>query len=172
MKNLLMYVVILSLITSCALTKQQRRDNRVAKKIEKIKLKHPDSFRNVTTETVRIDTLIKEVHIVGETEFDTLRVTEYLTEFLHDTIEVNTFINRFIEIAKDTIKVDTLGVHLIASGVAIAFELTRDEQHITASKDISTITIDNTKVVNRIPWWIWAIMISMGVTIVLILLRR
>ena len=163
---------LLIIFTSCALTKQQRKDNRVAKKIEKIKLKHPDSFHRVTTETVRIDTVLQEVYIEGSTQIDTLKVTEYLTEFLHDTVEVNLFITRFIEVAKDSVSVDTLGIHLRMEGVAVTFQLTKDEQHITASTDVSTITIDNTEVVNVIPWWIWAIMIALGIIVILSLLRR
>ena len=171
MKNLLILGLII-LFTSCALTKQQRTDNRVAKKIEKIKFKYPDSFTRVTTELVRIDTVLQEVFIEGATQLDTVKVTEYLTEFLHDTVEVEKFITRFIEIAQDSIKVDTLGIHLRLQGVAVTFELTRDEQHIIVEKPVDTIIIDKTKVVNRIPWWIWAIIITLGIVAVFATIKR
>ena len=58
-------LVIIDMLYGCRLTKQQRSDNRVAKKIEKIQAKHPESFRNVTTETVRKDTVLKEIFIKG-----------------------------------------------------------------------------------------------------------
>ena len=171
MRKVMMFSLIL-LFTACALTKQQRQDNRVAKKIEKIEQKFPESFKNVTTELVRIDTVLKEVYIQGETEFDTLKVTEYLTEFLHDTVNVTQFIDRFIQTAKDSISIDTLSIHFRAEGVAVTFELTKDEQHIVAEKPVKTITIDKTKVVNRIPWWIWAIIIGLGIVTLLAMIKR
>ena len=73
MKNIVKWMFILalasilgSMLSSCALTKQQRTDNRVIKKIEKIKAKYPESFSNVTTETVRIDTFIPEIDHSGD----------------------------------------------------------------------------------------------------------
>ena len=77
MKYLLLTILIL--FTGCKLTKQQRVDNRVVKKIEKIKTKYPNSFKNVTTEVIRIDTILKEVKLKGEVILDTVEVEILLT---------------------------------------------------------------------------------------------
>ena len=165
-------ILLAILFVSCVTTKQQREDNRVAKKIEKIKAKHPISFDNVTVETVRIDTIIKEIRVQGETILDTIKVTEFLTEYLHDTIEVNNFINRFIKIAKDTIQVDSLGIHLTIEGVGVNYKLIQDEQHIIAIKDIETITITKTEVINKTPWYIWTLIIGLLAATLFALLKN
>jgi hypothetical protein len=172
LKLLLLGLILTGFITSCVTTRQQRKDNRVAKKIEKIKMKHPVSFRNVTTETVRIDTVLQEIHIAGEVQIDTVEVTEFLTEYLHDTIQVNNFITKFIEHSKDITQVDTLGIHLWIEGVGIKYDLTKDEQYIEASKDVETITITRTEVVNKIPWYIWIIVIGCIIVAVFSHFRR
>lgn len=165
-------LIILVILSSCKLTKQQRADNRVVKKIEKIKAKHPDSFKNATTELVRIDTVIKEVKIAGETTFDTIKVNNLLTEYLHDTVEVDRFITRFIEVAKDTIQVDTLGLHLWIEGVAVSYTLQKDEAHIISEKEINTLNIQKTEVVNKIPLWVWVVLAIMGLVTIASIIKK
>ena len=163
MKHLLL--VILIFFTSCTLTKQERVDNRVVKKIEKIKAKYPDSFKKATTKLVRIDTLIQEVNIQGESRLDTIEVEILLTEYLHDTVRVDRFINRFIEATKDTLQIDTLGLHLWIAGVAVRYTLRKDEAHIVKEDSVEILGIQETKLVTRIPWWIWALLTAAIVVI-------
>ena len=160
MKNIvkLMFVVAVALImvsflSSCRLTKQQRTDNRVIKKIDKIKAKYPASFQNVTT--VRVDTVLQEVKVVGEGRVDTVKIESFITEFLFDTVNVPQFIDRFIEVGSDTVKIDTLAIHLWMSGVGLKYRLKKDLQYI--SHDVETINITKTEFVNKIPFWIWLI---------------
>ena len=60
--------ILLWSLAGCTLTKQQRQSNRISKKIERMKYKHPEAFRDATTEVVRIDTVIQEIEIQGEAE--------------------------------------------------------------------------------------------------------
>lgn len=165
-------LIILIVLSSCKLTKQQRVDNRVVKKIEKIKAKYPDSFKLATTEVVRIDTVIKEIRLEGKTVFDTLEIETFLTEYLHDTVEVDKFITRFIETAKDTIQVDTLGLHLWIEGVSVIYKLQKDESHIIIEKKVDILTIEETKVVTRVPWWFWVIFVAMVFVTTITIIRK
>lgn len=157
MKYLLLTILIL--FTGCKLTKQQRVDNRVVKKIEKIKTKYPNSFKNATTEVIRIDTVLKEVKLKGEVILDTVEVEILLTEYLHDTVKVDRFITRFINTAKDTIQVDSLGLHLWIEGVAIRYSLLKDSAYISKQKSVDTLNIQKTEVINKVRWWSWALFV-------------
>lgn len=147
------FLILLVLLSACKLTKQQRTDNRVIKKIQKIKMKYPESFQNVTT--VRVDTILQEVKVVGEGRVDTVRIESFITEFLFDTVNVPQFIDRFIEVGSDTVKIDTLAIHLWMSGVGLKYRLKKDLQYI--SKDVEVINITKTELVNKIPFWVWLI---------------
>lgn len=171
-KMLLLLAVVLLVFTGCKLTKQQRVDNKVVKKLDKLKGQYPESFKKATTETVRIDTVLQEVVIEGETKIDTVEVEKFLTEYLHDTVEINRFLPRFIAIAKDTVEIDTLAIHLWIEGVGVKYKLKKDEQHIEASKQVNTLTVTETVVVKKIPWWVWLIIIALSITTLLAILKR
>jgi len=140
--------------------------------MEKLQERYPESFRNATTETVRIDTLIKEVRIEGETHVDTLTIEKEIEKYLHDTVQVTQFIDRFIEVARDSVIVDSLDIHLKISGVAIQYELQRDSTRIVKEQDVSTVDITKTVTVNKIPFWIWLIIILLSAAIVASLVKR
>jgi len=172
MKQLLIFTLLITTLYGCSLNKLQRQENKVARKIEKLKLKYPEAFDSVTTETVRIDTVIKEIRLAGKTEYDTVEVNNYLTKYLPANVNKNQFIRDFLNVARDTILIDSLGIHLRIDGVGVNFSLIKDSQHITAEKSVETIIITETEVVNKIPWWVWLIIgVSILITL-LALLRR
>ena len=122
-----------------------------------MKFKHPEAFADATTEVVRIDTVIKEIILEGQTKFDTVEIETLVKEYIKDTILVTRFISRFLEVSRDTVQVDSLGVHLTISGTGVTYYLKKDEAVITKEKAIETITITKTEVVRavwyRSPWF-------------------
>ena len=168
--------ILLWSLAGCTLTKQQRQSNRISKKIERMKFKHPEAFKDATTEVVRIDTVIKENEIQREAEItvdsaaiDSLvillkqallymedsgyNVSEILTEIITDHAKELIII--------DSIKVDTLGIQLSVwynkDKSILEFNIRRDSIHIEKEKAIETITITKTAVVRavwyRSPWF-------------------
>ena len=150
---------LLLLCASCSpLTKVQKQENRVAKKIEKLQGKYPEAFDNIST--VRIDTVIKEIYIEGKTVIDTVEVTNILEQYIHDTVHIPTFIDRFLQATRDTVQVDSLDVHLWISGSAVTYRMQRDSAWI--QKEAETITITKTEVVRKNfvqDWKFWVLLI-------------
>jgi hypothetical protein len=140
----------------------------VAKKIEKMKAKNPEAFSDATTEIVRIDTVIKEVRVEGELRIDTIETEKLVRLFIRDTVNVTRFITRFLEVTRDTAKIDTLGVHVFIAGSNVDYSVIKDEQHIEAERPVETITITKTTVV-RASWyrspWFWLLMAVIAVFI-------
>ncbi len=148
-------IAVIMWLAGCTLTKQQRQSNRIVKKIERMKVKHPEAFQDATTETVRIDTVIQKIELEGRIRFDTIEVEKLVKKYVRDTVLVRHFISRFLEVSKDTLQVDTLGLHLWLSGSALTYKLTKDEAHIEKEQDIKTVTITKTEVIRRGFWQDW-----------------
>ncbi len=162
MKQLLLIILILTTISACTLTKQQRQSNKVAKKINKLKIKYPDAFQDATVEIVRIDTVLERIEVAGEIRYDTIEVQEILEHYIVDSVDRVIFLQRFMEVARDTARIDTLGIHLRIIGAVVEFTLVKDEQHIKAEKQIETITITNTQVIKKRfyqDWLFWVIVV-------------
>jgi len=172
--RLLIIITLMSLILlpACTLTKQQRTDNKIIRKMEKFRQQHPESFSKATIETVRIDTLIKEVRIEGETKVDTLTIEKEIEKYLIDTVQVTRFIDRFLEVASDSVKVDTLDIHLDMYGAGISYSLTRDSARIIKEQDVTTVDISKTVTVNKIPFYIWIIIVLLSAALVFAIIRR
>jgi len=165
------WLMIFILFTACSpLTRQQKTENKVARKLKKLEAKFPEAFKNSTTELVRIDTVIKEIQIQGSTSIDTFLVTEVLKEFQLDSIEVPVFITRFLEVTRDTVLIDTLDVHLWIAGTAVDYRMHRDEMHIEKEQEVRTMTITDTQVIRKRfyqDWLFWLFVISATVLYVL-----
>ena len=170
MKTLITVFILLA-FCSCTLTKQQRTENKVARKLKKLEVRFPSTFKNVTTETVRIDTVIKEIRVQGSTSIDTILITEILKEYEIDTLEIPTFITRFLNVTRDTVLIDTLDIHLWIAGSAIDYRMHRDEMHIEKEQEVRTVTITETQVIRKRfyqDWLFWLLFIGVMVAIILV----
>ena len=165
------WFIITLLVWSCSpLSKLQKQENKVAKKLKKLEARYPDAFKNSTTVTVRIDTVIKEVRVEGKTKIDTVRVTDILKEYISDTVEIPQFITRFLEATKDTVKVDTLGIHLWLAGSGVEYRMRKDLIRIEKEQEVRTITVTNTQVLRKRfyqDWLFWLLIITATVLYVL-----
>ena len=141
--------IILWIMAGCTLTKSQRQSNKVARKIEKLQVKYPEAWKDVTIEVVRIDTLIERVEIAGELRIDTVEITEILKEYITDTVLIPKIIVRFLQSTRDTTSIDTLGIHLWVAGTNVDFKVVRDSIYIEKEQEVKTVTITNTEVVRR-----------------------
>lgn len=158
-------------LSGCTLTKQQRQSNKVTRKIEKLKAKYPAAFQDATVEIIRIDTVIKEIILEGQTKFDTVEIETLVKEYIKDTILVTQFINRFLEVSRDTIQVDSLGVHLTISGTGVSYYLKKDEAVISKEKAVETITITKTEVVRRSFFQDWKFWVFLVIIIALMIFK-
>ena len=162
MYKILLFIMIFIFMSSCTLTKQQRQSNKVVKKIEKMKIKYPEAFRDATTETIRIDTVIQEIEIEGELRIDTFEIEVLIEKLIYDTIPIPEFIDRFFEATRDSVQIDTLGLHIFIAGSNVVYKIIKDEQHIEMEKDIETIHITNTTVIKKRfyrDWLFWLVII-------------
>lgn len=121
MRKIIIIALIL-IVSSCkiitGLTKQERQDNRVAKKIEKLQLRYPESFKNFT-EVVSIDTLLPGFEYKASSEL-------YIQPRINDLFADDTLYQKSLEtlissknslihdVYSKPIKIDTLGVKVIA----------------------------------------------------------
>jgi len=174
---LLLIIIILALLgwfTGCSptLTKQQKLENKVAKKLQKIEDKNPEAYKNVTTEIVRIDTLIPEVRIVKELRIDTLETEKLVKEYIRDTVLVTRFIKEFLRTTRDSVAVDTLGIHLRLSGTNIDFDLKRDPIHIVKEQEVRTVTITETTVLKRRFYRDWQFWVFIAIAAALYTFRK
>ncbi len=161
-----MTIILMGFMACSPLSKLQKQENKVARKLKKLEVRYPDAFKNATTETIKIDTVIKEIHIQGSTSIDTVLVTKVLKEFQLDSIEVPVFITRFLEITRDTVLIDTLDVHLWIAGTAVDYRMHRDEMHIEKEQEVRTITITDTQVIRKRfyqDWLFWLFIIIVAV---------
>jgi len=155
------FLVFIILLGSCTLTKQQKQSNKVARKIAKLQAKYPEAWDDVTIKRVRIDTLIEKVEIQGELRVDTLEIIQVLKEYITDTLVIPQVITRFLQVTRDTVQVDTLGVHVWVAGTNVDFKVNRDSIYIEKEQEVKTITVTNTQVVRRSffqDWKFWLIM--------------
>lgn len=158
----LITVILMGFMSCSPLTKLQKQENKVAKKLKKLEVRYPDAFKNSITETIRIDTIIKEIQIQGSTSIDTVLITQVLKEFKLDSIEVPVFITRFLEVTRDTVLIDTLDIHLWIAGTAVDYRMHRDEMHIEKEQEVRTITITDTQVIRKRfyqDWLFWLLLI-------------
>ena len=171
-----LFIIILGILlwslAGCALTKQQRQSNRIVKKIERMKFKHPEAFKDATTEVVRIDTLIERVEIAGELRIDTVEITEILKEYITDTVLIPKIIVRFLQSTRDTTSIDTLGIHLWVAGTNVDFKVVRDSIYIEKEQEVRTITITNTEVVRRNFFNDWKFYLLVAIIIGVFLLHK
>ena len=165
-------IIILLVFCACSpLTKLQKTENKVSRKIERLKEKYPEAWDSVNIVTLRIDTVIKEIQLEGTTTIDTFRVTEILKEYQLDTVEIPTFITRFLEATRDTIQIDSLDIHLWIAGSGVTFRLQRDSTWIKKEVSVETITITKTEVIRKRfyqDWLFWLLVILTMLVIVLI----
>ena len=144
-----LFAIFMIGLSGCTLTRLERQSNRVAKKIERLKIKHPEAFEKATTGEVRIDTVIKKVEVQGEGKIDTVKVTGYLNKVVRDTVEVPKIIKRVLYLTKDTIRRDTLGLHLWITGSGINYRLRRDSIYISKKQKYKTVTVIKKEVVRK-----------------------
>lgn len=184
-------LIILVVLSSCKLTRQQRTDNRVVKNLEKIKAKHPDSFKKATEEVIRIDTLLPEIDISGHVDVGTdnemvdslaaelqrvMVENDSLKGDLRDPIKetINKYIPKLITI--ESLNLDTLGIKASIwydkNSRRLSYSIYKNEQHIVAEKKVKTLTITKTEVINKVPWWVWVIVIALSLITVMALLRK
>ena len=160
-------IIILLVLCACSpLTKQQKTENKVARKIEKLKQKYPQAWDSVNIVTLRIDTVIKEITLEGTTIIDTFKVTEILKEYQLDTVEIPTFITRFLEATRDTVQIDSLDIHLWIAGSGVTFRLQRDSTWIKKEVSVETITITKTEVIRKRfyqDWLFWLLVVIVAV---------
>lgn len=175
-KTKALFIIVLGIIlwslAGCTLTKQQRQSNKVVRGIEKLQAKYPEGWKDVTIETVRIDTLIERVEITGELRIDTVEITEVLKEYITDTVLIPKIIVRFLQSTRDTLQVDTLGVHVWVAGTNVDFKVVRDSLHIKMEKKVETVTITKTEVVRRNFFQDWKFYLLIAVVIGGLLLRK
>jgi len=93
-----------------------------------------------------------EVKVAGELRIDTLETEKLVKEFIRDTVKVTEFITRFLKETRDSVAVDTLGVHLRLAGTNIDFVLQRDSIHIEKEQEVTTVTVTETTVVKAV-WY-------------------
>ena len=149
-------VLLVGWCTSCSpLTTKQKTQNKYAKKLKKWKAKDPEAFEDLTVVIVKLDTVIEKVEVAGRLRIDTLEVENLVKEFIHDTVRVTEFINRFLKETRDSVAIDTLGIHLRLSGTNIDYSLLRDSIHIEKSQAVDTISIPETTVVRKNFWNDW-----------------
>lgn len=161
MRYIIVFLVVITFGCS-PLTKLQKQQNKVARKLEKLQDKYPEAWDSVNIVTVKIDTVIKEIQLEGETQIDTVEITKVLTEYDIDTVEIPRFITRFLEATKDTVQVDSLDVHLWVAGSGVTYRLTRDSTWIKKEAQVETITITETQVIRKRfyeDWLFWIILI-------------
>lgn len=146
MRIFLIYLMAALTFSSCSLitglTKQERTDNRVARKIEKLRARYPDSFSNFT-ETVSIDTVLPGFEFRGSSELFRWPVINDLLR--DDTLyqkAVETLISSrnssFDDVFSNPILVDTLGVRVFAkvdTGVLNLY-VKKSEQEINVTKEV------------------------------------
>lgn len=167
--------------SSCSST---RKANRGVKKLEKLKIKYADVWQEVSTETVRIDTVIQEVHIPGQTQVvvDSSAVDSLARELQSlmnaETSEgnegdiVRETITRYVPrlITVDTVQVDTFDIHMTLfydkTARALMYEIQRDSIKITKEESVDKIAPIQYITVHKIPWWMWAVV---GVLTIVIL---
>lgn len=183
------YIVLCLCLVACSpLTKLQKQENKVARKIQKLQEKYPQAWDSVNTVTVEIDTVIKEIRIQGETTYDPEKTREAITDFIDgflatgldslretvtETEYVDRFIDRFLEVTKDTVEIDSLDVHLWISGSAVSFRLQRDSTWIKKKTEVDQVVIPENIVVNRKhfyeDWKFWVLLI---LTLCIIVLNK
>lgn len=172
--NVLFWVIILlgclNLASCSPLSKIQKAENKVVKGMAKLERKWPEAFQNVNSVTVEIDTVIKEVIVAGELRIDTLETERLVKEYIHDTTQVvvTRFIKEFLDATRDSIAVDTLGVHLRLAGSNIDYWLKTDSVHIKKSETAPTLTVTKNVVVRSVWWkdpWFYIVLILAGLIV-------
>ena len=188
-----LFIIILGIIlwslAGCTLTKQQRQSNRIVKKIERMKIKHPGAFRDATTETIRIDTFIHEIEIRGEIEvvadsaaidsLVALLVSAFSSENIPDipkTVRKAIIKQAPLLINIDSLEIDTLDIKARIwydkRLRTLGYSFYRDSMHIKKEKKVETVTITKTEVVRRNFFQDWKFYLLIAVVIGGLLLRK
>ena len=166
MQKIIITILLLAVTACSPLTVQQKTENKIAKKLDRMERKHPEAFKNATTQLVRIDTLIEEVVLAGESRIDTVQTEKLVKEYIRDTVKVKEFITRLLRETSDTISVDSLGISLDITGTNLAYRLQRDSIYIEKEQEVKTVTITNTEVVRKSfyqDWKFWLLCIAIFV---------
>lgn len=92
--NLFVFVLIVGLFSSCALTKQERKTNRYVKKIEKMKIKCPECFEDMQG-TVKVDSTLTGVDVEGsvDSELDQAKLDSIINAYTLEILELSQQLN-------------------------------------------------------------------------------
>lgn len=172
-------LILIVLLNSCATTREMRRIKRATKKLERLKEKFPDVWDSISTKTVVLDTVIKEVKVEGTSKviIDTIYIDSLIIKY--DTIKdirtrwrtVLKEIPYIIDI--DSVLVDTFDISLFIyynkEKAEIEYFINRDSIHITKTETVDVIQpITSTNIVKVVPWWVWVLV---GIVIIYIYLK-
>lgn len=104
---LIMIAVILS-CGGCRLTKDQRKANKIIKKIEKFKARYPNAYT-----LTQIDTVIVPIETeVKVKEFDTIKIDNIIKEMVTDTVLVPMIRYKVLNsLSGDTLYLDSMFIH-------------------------------------------------------------
>lgn len=163
-----LFGTLLSLLISspgCTLTKDQRQANRMAKKIETWKVRYPEAWEKAGMDVIKIDTVIKEIQLEGIQKIDTIRLKEVVRQYIRDTVQVEKFITQLEKVSRDTVQVDSLGLHVTIVGSGIYYNILKDSTIIEAEKAVEKITIVKTEVVRKRFYqdWLFWLIVGIGV---------
>ena len=178
-RNIIILLTGLFLFSGCALTKHERRSNRAVKKLKQLEVKYADVWNEVDKVEVRIDTVIERIEVPGETivQVDTTQIARLVKELdsartlinLEDPSTsdevaariITKYVPSLIEIP--AVEVDTMDIHLRIwynpAERALKYNVQKDSSRITATASANRIQPVRTVTVNKIPWWIWLIII-------------
>ena len=150
MKTLLTIPLTLILLTSCKLTKEERRLNRGTKKLERLVTKFP--------ELKRTDTLyIAHEVIVPRTQIDTI------TTLTTDTVTI-TKDRLTVRYRVDTV-LNTVWLDAMCDTLVI-----RDTVAAPCPTIQGTKTVVRTE--KRVPWWVWLIISGLSLAVLGLIFRR
>ena len=104
---LLVMMMLLSL-GGCRLTKPQRKANKLIKKVERFKAKHPDAYNLVSVDTIIVP-IRTEVKVK---EFDTVEIDKVIQTFVTDTVLITDIRYKVLQsISNDTLYLDSVFIH-------------------------------------------------------------
>lgn len=190
--RLIVLITIIALIIFAQSCSPTAKANRGIRKLEKLKTNYADVWQEMTTQTVRIDTFIEEVEVPGHAQVivDSAAVDSLAAEIdsLMNIVErelqgtkgdiVRETITRYVPrlIKVDTVQVDTLGMHLTLyynrDAMQLNYTVKRDTISIKAEESVDIIAPTQYITIHKIPWWIWAIIVLMGLALLGIIFKR
>jgi hypothetical protein len=177
---MLILIAILVSLGGCTLTKQQRKENRETKKAQKYYrkyLKKMGKLETVEAKTgiVRIDTIILPKVVEGATQIDTVKLDSIITQYITDTVEVETVRRIIQDVYPDSIVINENGTHarIFLEPGNISWRIWSDTIFITKTDTVETFVTKQNLVHRRTGFtnftrWFFFLVVIAGIAYLII----